>query len=154
EGPRLDGRGGQGREGLRAVRDAEEAQHVREDPGRLDPHLPDAVPDLSGDHLRAVALDEPEVRPQDVENREVGDGGRVRLASPLRERPAPLGLAEELLAELVEEARFPQAGLAEQAHDLAAAPEGVLESAPQEADLPGASHEGAAARAGSRAAPR
>ena len=96
----------------------------------------------------------PEVGPEDVEDREVRDGAGVGLAPPFEERHAPLGLAEQPLAKLVEQARLPDAGLAEQAHDLPVAPEGVLETAPQEADLAGASHERAAARGPRSRAPR
>ena len=73
------------------------------------------APDLGGDGVRAVALGDAEVRPEDVEDREVRDGAGVGLAPPLQERHPLLGLAEQPLAKLVEQARFPDAGLAEQA---------------------------------------
>jgi len=114
ERSRLDRRGRERGERLRAVRDAEEAKHVREDPGGLDPHLPDALLDLLRDHLRAVALGEPEAGTQNIEDREVRDGAGVGLAPPFQERHPLLGLAEQLLAEFLEQPRFPYAGLAEE----------------------------------------
>ena len=115
EGPGLDGRGRERGERLRALRDAEQPKDVRNRPGRLDPDLLDSRADLGGDDVRALALGDPEVGPEDVENREVGDGAGVGLAPPLQERDPPLGLAEQALAKLVEQARLPDAGFAEQA---------------------------------------
>jgi hypothetical protein len=141
EGPHLDRRRGKRGERLRALRDAEEAEEIGRRAGGLDPDFLEPSPDLLGDGVWAVALGDAEVGSEDIQDREIGNGAGVGLAAPFQVGDPPLGLAEEPLAELVEQARLPDAGLAEQTDDLAVAAQCILEPAPQEAELAGPAHE-------------
>src|SRR5439155_305188 len=71
--------------------------------------------DLVGDALRGVGLDETAGRPQNLEDREVGDSAPVREAVAFEIRGR---LSREALTKLEQEPRLPDTGLTDERYEL------------------------------------
>ena len=151
EGARLDRFRAQDGQALRPVADAEELQEIRRALGGVHADLLEAAADLLDDRLRAVRIDDPAVRAQDVEERQVRDGAAVGQAASLDVADVrPQGLAE-----LVEQPALAEPRLADDADHLAAPGDGRVEAALQELEIVPAADEGreAARRPGLGALP-
>jgi hypothetical protein len=137
-----------GREAVERVgrrREAEEGQEERAQLCRRKAERPDLLLDARGScRGLALLLDAPGAR-EEVDEREVGDGGAVRDGAAF---PAAEAVGGEGVAELEDEAGLADAGLADQGDGLAGAGRGAAGAVEEEGELAAAADEGAEAAAG------
>src|SRR5213594_819634 len=107
-------------------------KEVRAAPGGIHSDLAQGDADALDHDVGRVGVGDPAARLEGLQHRKVRGGRAVREALRL---DVPDGLADDALAELVEQARLADPGLTADPDDLALAPHRRLEAAPEELDL-------------------
>ena len=117
----------------------EQLAQVGEEPFETDIELADASAQLLPELQRGVPLFDLKVRPQDLHDRQVR---RVLTMGHAVAFQPDDGLSFQGPAEFIQETRFPDAWLADDAHDLSAPGLDTGQAVEQEVELPLASHQG------------